>query len=163
LAATLATGPIFDAFLGEPHEGLTFFHGHTYTGNALGCAAALASLDLFQVNDVLTNVAEMTAVLESGLAALDGHEHVGQVRQRGMMVGIELVADRDGNAAFAPERRTGHLVTLAARRRGVVLRPLGDVVVLMPAPAMPVDDVERLVEIAIESIDEATKATAAGR
>ena len=163
LAATLATGPIFDAFLGEPHEGLTFFHGHTYTGNALGCAAALASLDLFQVNDVLANVVEMTAVLESGLAALAGHEHVGQVRQRGMMVGIELVADRDGNVPFAPERRTGHLVTLAARRRGVVLRPLGDVVVLMPAPAMPGDDVERLVEIAIESIDEATEAIAAGR
>jgi adenosylmethionine-8-amino-7-oxononanoate aminotransferase len=163
LAATLATGPIFDAFLGEPHEGRTFFHGHTYTGNALGCAAALASLDLFQVNDVLANVAEMTVALESGLATLDGHDHVGQVRQRGVMVGIELVADRDGNVPFAPERRTGHRVTLAARRRGVILRPLGDVVVLMPAPAMPVDDVERLVEIAIESIDEATGATAAGR
>ena len=78
-------------------------------------------------------------------------------------MGIELVADRDGNVPFAPERRTGHRVTLAARRRGVILRPLGDVVVLMPAPAMPVDDVERLVEIAIESIDEATGATAAGR
>ncbi|HCK52695.1 MAG TPA: adenosylmethionine--8-amino-7-oxononanoate transaminase, partial [Planctomycetaceae bacterium] len=130
---------------------------------ALGCAAALASLDLFQVNDVLANVAEMTVALESGLATLDGHDHVGQVRQRGVMVGIELVADRDGNVPFAPERRTGHRVTLAARRRGVILRPLGDVVVLMPAPAMPVDDVERLVEIAIESIDEATGATAAGR
>jgi adenosylmethionine-8-amino-7-oxononanoate aminotransferase len=156
LAATLATGPVFEAFLGEPHQGRTFFHGHTYTGNALGCAAALASLDLFETNSVLENVAEVTSRLEKGLAGLVDHPHVGEIRQRGAMVGIELVADRDGNLPFPAERRTGHLVTLAARRRGVVIRPLGDVVVLMPAPAMPPESVDRLVEVARESIEEAT-------
>ena len=156
LAATLATGPVFEAFLGEPHQGRTFFHGHTYTGNALGCAAALASLDLFETNAVLENVGEVANRLEKGLASLVDHPHVGEIRQRGAMVGIELVADRDGNLPFPAERRTGHLVTLAARRRGVVIRPLGDVVVLMPAPAMPPVSVDRLVEVARESIEEAT-------
>ena len=156
LAATLATGPVFEAFLGEPHQGRTFFHGHTYTGHALGCAAALASLDLFETNAVLENVGEVANRLEKGLASLVDHPHVGEIRQRGAMVGIELVADRDGNLPFPAERRTGHLVTLAARRRGVVIRPLGDGVVLMPAPAMPPVSVDRLVEVARESIEEAT-------
>jgi len=161
LAATLATADIYEAFLGDPHDGRTFFHGHTYTGNALGCAAALASLDLFDTHGVLDNVRTVTERLTRGLALLDDHPHVGEIRQRGAMVGIELVADRDSMLAFPAERRTGHLVTLAARRRGVVLRPLGDVVVLMPAPAMPGDTVDRLVEVAIEAIDEATRMTRA--
>jgi adenosylmethionine-8-amino-7-oxononanoate aminotransferase len=157
LAATLATGEIYEAFLGEPHEGRTFFHGHTYTGNALGCAAALASLDLLETRDVLGNVGRIAGVLSDHLAALADHPHVGEIRHKGLMVGIELVADRVGNQAFPVERRTGHLVTLAARRRGVVLRPLGDVVVLMPAPAMPAASVETLCQVTIDAIEEATR------
>jgi adenosylmethionine-8-amino-7-oxononanoate aminotransferase len=72
------------------------------------------------------------------------------------MIGIELVSDRDELVPFPPERRTGHRVTLAARERGAIIRPLGDVVVLMPAPAMPVELVDRLCDVAIESIDAAT-------
>ncbi|MFP6769944.1 MAG: adenosylmethionine--8-amino-7-oxononanoate transaminase [Planctomycetaceae bacterium] len=157
LAATLATEEIYGAFLGEPHEGRTFFHGHTYTGNALGCAAALASLDLLETRDVLGNVGKIAGVLSDRLAALVDHPHVGEIRHKGLMVGIELVADRVGNQAFPVERRTGHLVTLAARRRGVVLRPLGDVVVLMPAPAMPAASVETLCQVTIDAIEEATR------
>jgi adenosylmethionine-8-amino-7-oxononanoate aminotransferase len=160
LAATLATGPIYEAFLGEPHEGRTFFHGHTYTGNALGCAAALASLELIETAGVLQRVSDSSLRLQRGLAVLGDHPHVGEVRQRGVMVGIELVARREGDVPFAAGRRTGHLVTLAARRRGVAIRPLGDVVVLMPAPAMPAAEIERLIEVAIESIDEATESVA---
>ena len=160
LAATLATGKIFEAFLGEPHEGRTFYHGHTYTGNALGCAAALASLELIETAGVLQRVSDSSQRLERGLEALADHQHVGEVRQRGVMVGIELVASREGNVPFAAKRRTGQLVTLAARRRGVAIRPLGDVVVLMPAPAMPEAGIERLIEVAIESIDEATESGA---
>ena len=156
LAATLATGEIFEAFLGESHEGRTFYHGHTYTGNALGCAAALASLELIETAGVLQRVSDSSLRLERGLEALADHQHVGDVRQRGVMVGIELVASREGNVPFAAKRRTGHLVTLAARRRGVAIRPLGDVVVLMPAPAMPESGIGRLIEVALESIDEAT-------
>ncbi|MEZ6068306.1 MAG: adenosylmethionine--8-amino-7-oxononanoate transaminase [Planctomycetaceae bacterium] len=156
LAATLATDRIYDTFLGEPHEGRTFYHGHTYTGNPLGCAAALASLELFDRNDVLENARRNAETIARLLAPLTDHPHVGEVRQKGLMVGIELVADRRSNAPFPLERRTGHLVTLAARERGVVIRPLGDVVVLMPAPAMPRCDIERLCAVAIESIESAT-------
>jgi adenosylmethionine---8-amino-7-oxononanoate aminotransferase len=155
LAATLTTDEIYDAFLGEPHEGRTFFHGHTYTGNPLGCAAALASLELFDRNDVLANVNHNAERLSRRLAELRDHPHVGEVRQKGIMVGIEIVRDRDKNLPFPPERRTGHRVTLAARRRGVVIRPLGDVVVLMPAPAMPGELIDALCDGVFGAIDEA--------
>lgn len=157
LAATLTTDTIYNAFLGEPSAGRTFFHGHTYTGNPLACAAALASLDLFDRHDILTNVRRNADRMAQGLASLANHPHVGEIRQRGIMVGIELVRDRAGLKPFPIERRTGHLVTLAARERGVILRPLGDVVVLMPAPAMPLDLVDRLVQVASEAIDVATR------
>lgn len=157
LAATLATDEIYNAFLGEPSEGKTFYHGHTYTGNPLACAAALASLELFDKNRVLDNVRGNADRLAKRLAELREHPHVGEVRQKGIMVGIELVRDRDGNIPFPAAQRTGHLVTLAARKRGLVIRPLGDVVVLMPAPAMPAELIDTLCDAAFESIDDATR------
>jgi len=155
LAATMATDEIFEAFLGAPHEGQTFFHGHTYTGNPLGCAAALASLQLFKENNVMANVVKMEALIERKLQKLADHPHVAEVRQRGIMVGIDLVANKSPLTEFDTELRLGHQVTLAARERGVILRPLGDVIVLMPAPAMPLEQVERLCDVALESIDAA--------
>ena len=122
LAATLTADEIYEAFLGEPHEGRTFFHGHTYTGNPLGCAAALASLELFDRNDVLANVNRIADRLAARLVELRDHPHVGEVRRKGIMAGIELVQNRDGNTPFDTERRTGHRVTLAARKRGVITR-----------------------------------------
>jgi adenosylmethionine-8-amino-7-oxononanoate aminotransferase len=160
LAATLTTDAIFDAFLGAPSEGRTFFHGHTYTGNPLGCAAAIASLDLFESHDVMRNVSSMEALVAERLQPLLNHPHVAEVRQRGIMVGIELVKDRETLEPFSPELRLGHQVTLAARRRGVILRPLGDVVVLMPAPAMPLPLVERVCASAIECIEEVVRSVA---
>ncbi|MFQ5734373.1 MAG: adenosylmethionine--8-amino-7-oxononanoate transaminase [Planctomycetaceae bacterium] len=157
LAATLTTDDVFGAFLGEPHEGRTFFHGHTYTGNPLGCAAALASLELFDRNDVLLNVYRNAERLAERLAELTGHPHVGDVRQKGIMAGVELVRDRDGDVPFPAEMRLGHRVTLAARERGVITRPLGDVVVLMPAQAMPGELIDELCDAVFESIDEATR------
>jgi len=156
LAATLATDEIYEAFLGDPTERKTFFHGHTYTGNPLGCAAALASLELFDTNCVLDNVAENTRILSRRLDEIREWPHVGEVRQKGIMVGIELVQEKRAKIPFSNTRRTGHLVALAARRQGVILRPLGDVVVLMPAPAMPGELVERLCDVAFKAIDEAT-------
>ena len=157
LAATLATDEIDNAFLGEPAEGRTFFHGHTYTGNPLACAAALASLELFEEHRVLDNVRSNAERLRTRLAALTDHPSVGEVRQQGIMVGIELVRDRAGNDPFNPALRMGHQVTLAARRRGVMIRPLGDVVVLMPAPAMPGERVDDLCEVVFAAINESTR------
>ena len=154
LAATLTTDELYSAFLAEPHEGRTFFHGHTYTGNPLACAAALASLELFTRNNVLDNVQSNAGRLRMNLTALADHLHVGEVRQKGVMVGIELVSHRLGNQPFDPARRMGHRVTLAARRRGVIIRPLGDVVVLMPAPAMPGERVGELCEVVLDAIEE---------
>ncbi len=156
LAATLATDAIYAAFLAEPAEGKTFFHGHTFTGNALGCAAALASLRLFDERRVLKNVGNISQRIAARLEVLCDCPFVGEVRQKGVMVGIELVRDRRTAEPFPPASRMGHQVTLAARKRGVILRPLGDVVVLMPAPAMPAELVDRLCDVAIESIHEVT-------
>jgi adenosylmethionine-8-amino-7-oxononanoate aminotransferase len=159
LAATLTTDDVSRAFLGEPWEGRTFFHGHTYTGNPLGCAAALASLRLFDEQHVLANVARNAARLTERLREIADHPHVGDIRHKGIMVGIELVADRGTQSPYPPERRLGHQVTLRARERGVIIRPLGDVVVLMPAPAMPTALVDRLCDAVFEAIDVATRST----
>jgi adenosylmethionine-8-amino-7-oxononanoate aminotransferase len=157
LAATLTTTPVYEAFLGEPAEGKTFFHGHTFTGNPLACAAGLASLELLETNRVLENVNRLSLVLARRLAALANHPHVLDIRRCGLMVGIELVQDRDSRTPFPTERRLGHQVTLAARRRGVIIRPLGDVVV-RPAPARPESLLERLCDATFEAIDEALAA-----
>jgi adenosylmethionine-8-amino-7-oxononanoate aminotransferase len=145
LAATFATQKIFDAFLGEPWEGKTFYHGHTYTGNPLACAAALASMDLFEQNDLVRAVAEKAQPLANLLRPLNGLPHVGDVRQKGFMVGIELVQDKATRRPFDPRQRVGAEVCNRIRRHGVILRPLGDVVVLMPPPAMGVKDLRTIV------------------
>lgn len=155
VAATITTQEVFDAFLAPYDEYRTFFHGHTYTGNALACAAALANLDLMEERDTLAGVREREAVLTKLLEPLDDHPHVFEVRQRGMMVGIEL---RGGTAPFEPADRVGHRVILEARKRGVMIRPLGDVIVLMPPLALPVPEIERLVRVTREAIDVVTLA-----
>jgi adenosylmethionine-8-amino-7-oxononanoate aminotransferase len=156
------TDEIESAFLGDPWEGRTFQHGHTYTGNPLACAAALASIQLFDENRILENVQELELVLRRELSVLTDpvnpqaapiQRHI-VVRQRGAMVGIELVQDRSTRAPFAASKRIGHQVTLACRRRGVILRNIGDTIVLMPAPAMPVELVRQLCHVVIESLQE---------
>jgi adenosylmethionine-8-amino-7-oxononanoate aminotransferase len=154
LAATITTDAVYEAFLDEPAAGKTFFHGHTYTGNPLACAASLASLDLFEQARVIDNVRDTSALLTRRLSELVDHPHVGEVRQKGIMVGIELVQDRTDKKAYAPAERIGHRVVLAARERGVVIRPLGDVIVLMPAPAMPPALVDELCTATFAAIDD---------
>jgi adenosylmethionine-8-amino-7-oxononanoate aminotransferase len=146
LAATFATQKIFDAFLGDPWEGRTFFHGHTYTGNPLACAAGIASLDLFEKHNLLAAVRQKADMLAKLLERLKSHPHVGDVRQKGLMVGIELVDDRATRRSFDPRKRTGAAVCQAARRHGVIIRPLGDVIVLMPPLAMPMEQILQLVD-----------------
>jgi adenosylmethionine-8-amino-7-oxononanoate aminotransferase len=156
LAATLTTEEIFRAFLG-PYDGYTaFFHGHTFTGNALACAAALASLDLF-TPALLASLPEKASALAAALAThVRPLASVFEIRQRGLMVGIELMRDPERRAAYRPTERIGHRVILAARRRGVVLRPLGDVLVLMPPLSITTEEIATLVAVAAESIAEVT-------
>jgi adenosylmethionine-8-amino-7-oxononanoate aminotransferase len=132
VAATLATDRIYEAFLGRYDEYRHFFHGHTYTGNALGCAAALATLGLLADGTVIAAVERKAAVLREALEPLAAHRHVGDIRQAGLMCGIELVADRSTKQTFVPGDRIGYHLCLSLRDRGIFLRPLGDVIVLMP-------------------------------
>ena len=145
LAATFATQQIFDAFLGEPWEGKTFYHGHTYTGNPLACAAAIASLDLFAKSDLLRAVQQKNVAISAMLEELRDLPQVGDIRQKGFMVGIELVKDKASRESFDPKRRVGAEICTAVRKHGVILRPLGDVVVMMPPLAMEEKDLRTIV------------------
>jgi adenosylmethionine-8-amino-7-oxononanoate aminotransferase len=149
LAATLTTERIYEGFLGEHEEFRTFFHGHTYTGNPLACAAGIASLDVFRDEHVLERLQEKIDLLAESLVPIAAHACVSEVRRCGFMVGIEL-------AEHPLPARIGHRVALEARRRGVIIRPLGDVVVLMPPLAISTDDLLRIVEVTAESIEAAT-------
>jgi len=156
LAATLTTERIYEAFLGGYTDYRTFFHGHTYTGNALACAAGVASLEVFETDGVLARVAAIAERLSEGLAPLAEMPHVGQVRQRGVMVGIELVADRETRRPFPPGERRAARACEAAVRRGVWIRPLGDVVILMPPYCISDADLARLTGTVADAVAEAT-------
>ncbi|MBI2901087.1 MAG: adenosylmethionine--8-amino-7-oxononanoate transaminase [Planctomycetes bacterium] len=152
LAATLATERIYGAFLGERAERKTFFHGHTYTGNPLACAAALASLRLFEKEKVLERLRPKVHFM--GNAFQDFYEipQVGDIRCCGLVAGLELVKDPDAREPYPFEMAMGHRVTLEARKRGAILRPLGDVVVLMPPLSISMTELTKLLAITLESI-----------
>jgi adenosylmethionine-8-amino-7-oxononanoate aminotransferase len=153
LAATLASERIYVGFLGAPEEQRTFFHGHTYTGNPLACAAALASLDVFEEERTIDALEAKIELLGRLLEPLAAHPAVAEVRRCGFMTGIEL-------SEQPLELRMGHRVTLEARRRGAIVRPLGDVVVLMPPLSISEAELTRLVEITLASVDAVTSAEA---
>ena len=150
LAATLSTEEVYAGFLGEFEEFRAFFHGHTYTGNPLACAAAVATLDVFEQEHTLERLEPKIALLEELLEPVEALGAVAEVRQRGFMCGIEL-------GDFPPAARAGHRVTLEARRRGAIVRPLGDVVVMMPPLAITHTDLRRLVDIVADSIAAVTE------
>jgi adenosylmethionine-8-amino-7-oxononanoate aminotransferase len=137
---------VYSAFLGTPTSGRTLFHGHTYTGNQLCCAAALANLALFEEQAVVEVAAARALDLSARLEALDGMAHVGEIRQRGLMAGIELVSDRETREPFAAERREAWNLCLRLRERGILIRPLGDVLVLMPPLSIRPDELALLVD-----------------
>jgi adenosylmethionine-8-amino-7-oxononanoate aminotransferase len=156
LSATLATDEVYQAFLGEFQEFKTLFHGHTFTGNPLAAAVSLASLEVFEKDRVLENLAAKIELLEARLYEMASHPHVGDVRQRGFMVGIELVADKQTREPFPVAKRTGHRVILEARKLGAILRPLGDVLVLMPPLCVTTEELESLCRITSEAIQRGT-------
>jgi adenosylmethionine-8-amino-7-oxononanoate aminotransferase len=157
LAATLASEEIFAAFLGPYEDFRGFFHGHTYTGNALACAVACASLRVFEREGVLARVnqraAELSRLLAQHIAPL---EHVGDIRQLGLMTGIELVRERAGRVPYEAAERIGARVCGRLRQAGIILRPLGPVVILMPPLSITADELEHLVRATAASIASVT-------
>jgi adenosylmethionine---8-amino-7-oxononanoate aminotransferase len=153
LAATLTTEEVFSAFLGEYKEFKTFFHGHTYTGNPLGCAAALANLELLDRKMIIESMQPRIAYLQQRLSSeFLSFAHVSDVRQWGYMIGIELVQDKAPRKNYPPELRVGHKVILEARKRGVLIRPLGDIIVLMPPLTITNEELKILVDVTLDSI-----------
>lgn len=153
LAATLATDAIWEAFLGDYAEGKTFFHGHTYGGNPLGAAAALATLDVFEEEQTLARMQPKIARLAEHLQRIARLPHAGDVRQRGLIGAVELVRDRRTKEPFAWQERRGQQVCDHARTRGVWLRPLGDVIVLMPPLSVTLDELDRIATAAEQGIE----------
>ncbi|GAB6165301.1 adenosylmethionine--8-amino-7-oxononanoate transaminase [Thermostilla marina] len=152
LAATLATDEIYNAFLGTYAESKTFFHGHTYGGNPLGAAAALAVLDVFEKEQTLAHLPEKIDRLSLHLERIAQLPHVGDARQRGMIAAVELVADRSTKTPYPWEEKRGMQVCDHARKRGVWLRPLGNVIVIMPPLAVSLDEIDRICEAVEEGI-----------
>jgi adenosylmethionine---8-amino-7-oxononanoate aminotransferase len=156
LAATLTSETVYQAFLGPVEALKTFYHGHTYTGNPLACAVALENLRLMQERDFFPKLQKKISNLRKLLKPLERLEQVGEVRQRGLMVGIELVQDKKSKTPFPPEVRLGHRVILEARKQGIILRPLGDIIVLMPPLGISLKELKKLVQGTRQAIAEVT-------
>jgi adenosylmethionine-8-amino-7-oxononanoate aminotransferase len=157
VAATLATERLFEAFTGPPAEYKALFHGHTYGGNPLGCAAAIANLEVFEREDTLGKARKVADTLGRSIAEqIDPLPHASPVRRIGTMTGFDLLRDPATNERYPAAERRAHLVALAAREEGVIVRPLGDSVILMPALAMPPALVERVVEATARAVAQVT-------
>ena len=146
VAATLAAPEIFDAFLGEYSELKTFFHGHSYTGNALGCAAARANLRIFRDDRTLEKNGARREQLAAEVQRFWEHPHVGDVRQEGLICAIELVQHFETRQPFPFTERIGHRICEAAQRHGLLTRPVGDVLILMPPYCTTPEQLRRMVE-----------------
>ncbi len=154
LAATLATLEIYEGFYANYAELKTFFHGHTYTGNPLACAAAIANLEIFERENTLVNLQTKIKLFHECLAPLSEHSHIKEIRQLGMMMGLELIRDKKKNREYGLAERIGHQVIKRARQKGVVIRPLGAVLVLMPPLSIAEEEIRFLVKVVEESINE---------
>ena len=159
LAATLTTQEIYNAFCGEYGQKKTFYHGHTYTGNQLCCAAALANLDVFKNEHVVEKLFPKIKALRKGLMRFAKLRHVGDVRLCGFMVGIELVKDKKTKESFLMEEKMGHNVIMEARKNRVILRPLGDVIVLMPPLSITLSELKDLLDVTYNAINKVTKSS----
>jgi adenosylmethionine---8-amino-7-oxononanoate aminotransferase len=157
LAATLTSEEVFAAFLGDYKDFKTFFHGHTYTGNPLGCATALANLDLFQRENIVENMQPRISYLHKRLREdFLPLPHVSDVRQWGYMIGIELVEDKASRRSYPPEKRIGHKVIMEARKRNLMIRPLGDIIILMPPLSITDQELGLLLDTVYDSIRSVT-------
>jgi adenosylmethionine---8-amino-7-oxononanoate aminotransferase len=152
LAATLTTGEVWQAFVGSYAESKTFYHGHTYGGNPLGAAVAVASLEVFDEEQTLARLAPKIDRLAEHLRRLARRPHVGDVRQCGLIAGIELVSDRQTKQPYAWEEKRGMAVCEFARTRGVLARPLGNVLMILPPLSITLDELDRIAAALEEGI-----------
>ncbi|PIX88435.1 MAG: adenosylmethionine--8-amino-7-oxononanoate transaminase [Nitrospirae bacterium CG_4_10_14_3_um_filter_44_29] len=156
LAVTIATDEIYNAFLGEFRELKTFFHGHSYTGNPLACAAALACLDIFEKEETLKNLQPKIELLEGWLKEISELPHVGDARNKGLMAGVELVKDKNTKEPYAWEEKMGWKAAYHARDNGVFIRPLGNVMVIMPPLSISIENLGRMLGIIKNAISAVT-------
>jgi adenosylmethionine-8-amino-7-oxononanoate aminotransferase len=157
LSATIVTQEIYDAFLGDYEEFKTFFHGHSYAGNPISCSAGLGNLEAFRNYNTLQKLPEKIRFLEEELKEFRGLKHVGDVRNKGLMVGIELVEDKETKGPYPLKMKMGWRVAELAMEEEVLIRPLGNVVVLMPPIGIPIDDLRKLLRVTYKSIKRATE------
>lgn len=157
LAATLVKEDIYNAFLADYSDRKTFFHGHSYTGNPLACSAALASLDVFRKEKTLNKLQPKIKLLSHRLKGFKNLSHVGDIRQKGFMVGIELVKDKKTRQVYPWQDKIGIKVIQHARRRGLILRPLGNCIVLMPPLSITKRELGSLLDITYEAIKDVTE------
>ena len=161
MAATLTTGTVFDAFLGEYHEFKTFFHGHSYTGNQLGASAALASMDLLEKRTSRSARAKLAADFDAHLKRLWTNEHVGDIRREGLVAGIELVRNWKTREGFDLRERIGMRVCNAMAKKGVLTRPIGNVIVLMPPYCTTERQLATMVDALLQALDEVLPSSSA--
>ena len=157
LAVTITTDEVYSAFLAEYRELKTFFHGHSYTGNPLACAAAVASLELFKKENTLEGVRKKAGILQSWLKEVSGLSHVGDARGIGLIAGVELVKEKDKKEPYPFHEQIGYRVCYRARERGLIIRPLGDVIVIMPPLSISEENLQRMLEIIRDSIRDVTE------
>jgi adenosylmethionine-8-amino-7-oxononanoate aminotransferase len=157
LAATISTDVIYNAFLGEFKDLKTFFHGHSYTGNPLACAAALECLNLFEKEEVIKTLKGKIEILEAWLKNVLTLQHVGDVRNIGLMAGVELVRDKKTKEPYGWEEKMVWRVAYQARENGVFIRPLGNVMVIMPPLSISEQNLNQLLKVIRDSIVKITE------
>jgi adenosylmethionine-8-amino-7-oxononanoate aminotransferase len=157
LASTLTTNDVYKEFLGKYEDLKSFFHGHTYTGNQLACMAAVANLEIFKREKTVQKMQKKIAFLKRNLEGIKDFLHVGEIRQRGFMVGIELVKNKKTKKVYSLKEKIGLKVCCSARKKGLLIRPLGNIVVIMPPLNISLSETKSLVQITAEAIKEVTE------
>ena len=154
LAATLSTEEIYNAFFGEFDEYKQLFHGHTFTGNPIGCATAIANLELYKKEKLIESVRRKSKIIRKRLDEIEGYEIVGDVRHKGMLAGIELVNDKKSKRPLRLKKeRINYLITRESLERGVFLRSLGHIMLLVPPLAIPNNELDMLLDVSVEIIE----------
>jgi adenosylmethionine-8-amino-7-oxononanoate aminotransferase len=155
LSLVLTTDEIYSAFYADYKELKAFMHSHSYTGNALACAAACESLAIFRDEDVLAkNEIKAKMIADKVKTLADAHSHIGEYRQLGMIGALELVEDKRTKKSFDWQRRVGYCIYKIALEKGVLLRPLGNVIYFMPPYVVEEEDIDLMIKVAFESINE---------